>query len=109
MVVKAHLRLRCVASSCTSGEEAAERVSDLVSERAFLSTSSLSSACLGKLLSFVMTCSGSADATVYLCRPGAMSANRLPSTIPEIQCAGQLSLLLSSQAALCNATDRLSM
>ncbi len=68
MVGIPHLRLRCVASSCTSGEEAAERVSDLVSDRAFLSTSSLSSACFGKLLSFVMTSSGSADATVYLCR-----------------------------------------
>ena len=73
MVVKQHLRLRCVASSCTSGEEAAERVRDLVSDRAFLSTSTLSSACLGKLHSFVMTCSGSADATVYLLaeRPGS--------------------------------------
>ena len=66
MAYKAHLRLRCVASSCTSGEEAAERVSDLVNDRAFLSTSTLSSVSFGKLHSFVIMCSGSADATVYL-------------------------------------------
>lgn len=61
-----HLRLRCVASSCTSGEEAAERVRERVSERARLSTPMVSGASSGSVPRVWMICCGSAEATVYL-------------------------------------------
>lgn len=61
-----HLRLRCVASSCTRGDEAAERVRDLVSDRALFSTSMRSSPWSGNVDRVLMIDSGSADATVYL-------------------------------------------
>ena len=63
-----YLRRRCVASSCTSGEEAADRVRQRVSERARLSTSTRPSASSGRLPRARLICSGSAEATLYLHR-----------------------------------------